>query len=984
MCRRPRLFMKFACMLPILLGGFFALGCNTSGGLAGGESEDADGSIKEGSVYSGPVRETVGDLHLEYFHGSGLHLSAFGLPILRGSSIVAVNPGWTEVYYNSRQNMTLLNRYRVEDYQGGRRITIDHDLAEEYGSAFNARKTITLYPDNRCEVRLDFRFDGAEPPSLEWRAGGVNPALLAGVPVRVVDHDEIHEAVVPFEAPGPEVEESTVALGFEQLEIASRIGAIGIESAAGDSMILFDYRKNRHADQANPMFWLGYLQRAIPSESETSYQFTLQLPGELQPVGETVETVRARIPVNPVETARLPPPPRDFIIPAPKEINLTGGGMPLNSETALYVGADPGKGIETAVAFLMRDLKEFYDLEPNVVREDPPARLPDNAIILGETGRFAAPAESLGESGLELPEHREGYVLQVGDDRTLIAARTEQGVFYGVTTLLQLIAPGPDGVILRGADIVDYPSLDFRGVHALTGKDAGSQISDAVRDLMARYKMNSFVWQCGYMIWDAAPEIAHPVYGMEKEDARQVVATADEYFVDLIPLIPSLGHVRWMFTNDQNLDLAEDPETPHAYTVTNPRTYEFIFSIFQEAVDFFQPSGFHIGHDEVDMWGRFPYRSADSGLSATDLIIKDTVKLNDWFRERDISVYMWGDMYLYRDEAPDATFAPSLEEAGLRRSLLPNDIIITDWHYATVPPEEFTSIPIWMEEGFTTIGAAWWNPLNIRNLALAGIQQGAEGFLQTTWAGHNFAINDHESEWRQYWAYLIAAHYAWSGDQRMPEELPFVPRDEFVQTWFRTPPVIDTEKGFQLDLKPVFNRSLNDPDGSGWLGYGPENDFRSLPGGEQPLGETVFRIGDQPEDPGALLMAGQFNPEGVFPETVTLEIDPRAASQLHFLMTASHRTDERRRVATIKVTYTDGSTEAMQLRYGQEIFAFDQDRLGRHARIVWEGESGAGTQLRLWDLTWSNPYPEKEIEAIRIHSSITEASPILLAITGVE
>ncbi len=972
--------MRLVSVCLLLLSGVLLLGCEAPGP---GGPDDGRAAGDTATVSSGPVREAVGDLLLEYRHGSGLHLHAFGLPVLRGSSIAAVAPGWTDVYYYGRRNLTLLNRYTVEDYRGGRRITLHHRLAEEYKSPFRATETITLYPDNRCEIRLDFEFRSGEPALLEWRVGGFHPDLAAGSGFRVVDPGGERSGTVPFEAPGPGIGESTVARGFERLEIASRIGTIAVEANAGDDPILFDYRRNRFADEANPMFWLGYLERPIPHDTGTGYRLTLHLPREADPVAETEPHIRDRVPVVTVDTARRASEPRDFLIPEPKEFEPAGTAFPLSSGTVLYTGADPGRGIENAVAFLVRDLREFYGMEPAIVREDPPEELPVNAILLGEVSRFGLPAKALSRSGLDVPGHREGYALLVDEDRALLAGRTEAGVFHGVTSLLQLAVPGPEGIVLRGARIVDYPSLDFRGVHALTGRDAGGQIARAVRDLMARHKMNAFVWQCGYLIWDAAPEIAHPQFGMDKEDARRVIEAADEHFVDLIPLIPTLGHVRWMFTNDQNLDLAEDPETPHAYRVTNPRTYEFLFRILEEAVDFFEPRGFHIGHDEVDMWGRFPYRSADSGLGATELILKDTVRLNDWFREREIEVYLWGDMFLHRDEAADATFAPSLEEARLRRSLLPRDITVADWHYEPVPPEEYTSLAIWRDEGFRTIGASWFDPHNIRNLALAGIRKGAHGLLQTTWAGFQFDIDGNESQWHQYWAYLLAAHYAWSGDTRKPEELPFVPRDEFVDTWFRVPRAEESRGGFQLDLAAVFNRPLADPDGSGWLGYGSENDIRSLVEDGAPTGRTAFRLPADPEEPGALLMAGRFNPRGRFPEAVTLEFDPVAASQLHFLLTGSHRTAEGREVGGIEIVFSDGSSDVLPLRYGREIFSFDRDRIGRYARIAWEGESEAGTSVRLWDVVWNNPHPGEKVTAIRIHSLNTETSPVLLAITGV-
>jgi hexosaminidase len=95
------------------------------------------------------------------------------------------------------------------------------------------------------------------------------------------------------------------------------------------------------------------------------------------------------------------------------------------------------------------------------------------------------------EAGLALPANPEGYSLLVRGDAAAIAANTETGVFYGLTTLLQLSALDKKGVYLKGAEIVDYPALAFRGVHCLSGKNAGDQIAKAIRTLMARFKMNS-------------------------------------------------------------------------------------------------------------------------------------------------------------------------------------------------------------------------------------------------------------------------------------------------------------------------------------------------------------------------------------------------------------------------------------------------------------------------------------------------------------
>ena len=42
-----------------------------------------------------------------------------------------------------------------------------------------------------------------------------------------------------------------------------------------------------------------------------------------------------------------------------------------------------------------------------------------------------------------------------------------------------------------------------------------------------------------------------------------------------------------------------------------------------------------------------------------------------------------------------------------------------------------------------------------------------------------------------------------------------------------------------------------------------------------------------------------------------------------------------------------------------------------------------GQTAHLWDLVWTNPYPNKSITSIEISSTETEAAPILLGITGI-
>lgn len=932
------------------------------------------------------INERCGDLEFSYHPAFGASLTYQGIPVFSGSHLWVVTPKWAERYYGSSDHRVLVSRATIEPYEGGKKITLYHSRPPEDDCPFDGVETFILLPDNTYQTELVFTFRKDAPAMFEWKIGELNPTLFAGRPYTLRDDKGERASVIPVEAPYEDIERSLVARGFASLEIASRLGRLELLSDVDSRIAFLDYRKNKWATPNRQIFWLGVLENDIVPHQQKRCTLTIQFPKDGQPEARRVDARILGSPLVATDRARVPRWEQDYILPTPKNLRFTDQAMPLSNATRIYIGPDPDPTIEKAVGFLLKDLKENYHLTPEVVRgavaSDPPPR---NAIVLGEAGRFPLAKTLCEQAGVKLPAHEEGYALSVTDGLACIAAPTGRGVFYGVTSLVQLIRVSERGVFLRGAAIEDYPALDFRGIHCLTGKDAGDEIARAVRELMARFKINSLVWETEYLIWDSQPDIAHPDYGMTKSEARKVLEVADANLVEIIPLVQSLGHSEWIFVNGRNLDLAEDPEAPHHYCPTNPDTYTFIESVYQEAVDFFRPRYFHIGHDEIQLPGRFPYRSKSSGKTAGELILEDIERHHAWFTERDIRIMIWGDMFLWRDEALDACNAPSIEEAKARRAALDRDIIITDWHYAPGEPDQYTSIKIWKDEGFDVIGAPWDNANNIRNLARACAEHEVMGLLQTTWAGFNFKITDNEEAWHQYAAYLLAAEHAWSGENTPTDQLPYLPREKFLDVWFGKKPLLNTKAGHFFDLRPAVNRRLDDDAaGTGWLGYGPARDFSTLPTGQQTFGETTFLVQPDAHGRAAVLLHGRFNPPGTYPAAIELACGGETFSELHFLLNAAFRTLDNSPAGNIRVVYTDGTEANMALLYGKQVFASEDNRLGRDSRQAWTGTSRAGEPIRAWNVVWSNPHPEKPIGKVVLESSGGEAALALFALTGVQ
>ncbi len=87
----------------------------------------------------------------------------------------------------------------------------------------------------------------------------------------------------------------------------------------------------------------------------------------------------------------------------------------------------------------------------------------------------------------------ESYQLTIEPDKIIIAAANSAGIFYGISTLAQLIRQY--GNILPCLEIIDAPAFSWRGLHLDVCRHFFS--TDYIKkllDVMAAYKLNRFHW----------------------------------------------------------------------------------------------------------------------------------------------------------------------------------------------------------------------------------------------------------------------------------------------------------------------------------------------------------------------------------------------------------------------------------------------------------------------------------------------------------
>jgi len=270
----------------------------------------------------------------------------------------------------------------------------------------------------------------------------------------------------------------------------------------------------------------------------------------------------------------------------------------------------------------------------------------------------------------EIPQKavKESYVLEISKEKILIKSLTEQGAFYAIKTLLQLLE---NQNTLPVINIQDWPDMEIRGMHMTLG--SGNMPSfEKMKEIIlkyADYKLNTFVIEYDNRFpWKKHPALVHEST-FTRDQIIELIALAEDNFIELIPLLDSLGHAEHYLIHEQYSYLRELPEHINEMCPCNPKTMIFIKELWEEILDIHKNSRYaHITGDEVFRMGDFCpecKKYARQGKLA-DLYAQYYRNLSNWIKSKGKIPIIWGDMLIKYPEYINE---------------FPKDIIINDWLY---------------------------------------------------------------------------------------------------------------------------------------------------------------------------------------------------------------------------------------------------------------------------------------------------------------
>ncbi len=282
------------------------------------------------------------------------------------------------------------------------------------------------------------------------------------------------------------------------------------------------------------------------------------------------------------------------VVPSPQKVLLKEGEVSLDASWNYDGGRLPENHI--ALRTLLRDLKEFHSLE------------------LGKAGAKTAKkillrvAEGTVKTGAAAEIDHQAYRLTVSSDAVQITGNSDQGLFYGVQTFLQLLKTGRGGnLLLPYCTLEDWPCTQLRFLHWDT-KHHQDRMETLKRylDWSARFKVNMI----GFELEDKFEYPSHPVIGapgaFTSVELQEIVNYGLERFIQVVPQVQAPAHMAYVLKHLEFADLRSDGNN-YEICLCNPRSYDLIFSMYDDLIKATRGIDyFFVSTDEVYYAGSCP------------------------------------------------------------------------------------------------------------------------------------------------------------------------------------------------------------------------------------------------------------------------------------------------------------------------------------------------------------------------------------------
>ena len=216
--------------------------------------------------------------------------------------------------------------------------------------------------------------------------------------------------------------------------------------------------------------------------------------------------------------------------PTPQEVKTS-------NETITLTGSYLLNGMKEANPYATQDLIEL--LGPNESAKE------IMKIHIGERGDKA-----VRKYNKFIPKQAEGYFIRINAKEIVLAGNDEQGTFYAVQTLKQLLKNNQ----LPVTEITDYPEISFRGVvEGFYGAPWSHQARLRQLKFYGENKMNTYIYGPKDDPYHSSPNWRLPYPANEAKQIQELVNVAKENAVNFVWAIHPGKDIKWNQEDRDNL-----------------------------------------------------------------------------------------------------------------------------------------------------------------------------------------------------------------------------------------------------------------------------------------------------------------------------------------------------------------------------------------------------------------------------------------------
>ncbi len=398
---------------------------------------------------------------------------------------------------------------------------------------------------------------------------------------------------------------------------------------------------------------------------------------------------------------------------------------------------------------------------------------------------------------------KEAYELKIEQNKIVITAADEAGLFYGCQSLEQLIE---DAEYFKkeipAMTISDHPVMAYRAVHfdVKHHLDHMNYYYKSI-DRLARYKINAIVFEFEDKLRYRRQPLVGAPHAISIEEMSALVQYARKRNIEITPLVQGLGHASFILKHEDYIPLRELSWNDWAFCPLNEGTYQVLFDLYRDAMEATPGSKYlHVGGDEIGNIGiceRCKPFVQQHGMGELNLY---WLKRVCSFAEANGRIpIFWDDMLLQESGLYESTWNEAIKKEkadsiwNKRKPLLdsllplfPRNGIYMRWNYSlAAQPGNILALNWYKEHRLQTMiatavnseGGMLFQPdIRDQHFASAGnsciksfieiaVQNKINGMLCTAW-------DDKSPHMENFWqGFIAAAEYSWAPQKKSLETL---------------------------------------------------------------------------------------------------------------------------------------------------------------------------------------------------------------------